>query len=211
MEKENIRTHVLRSIREGMEASFAVQNGWSGVLFHDEKEFIPFSNLGYNAELGYFRIALFSNEKNETTPDNPETIHRCDYPDWEAYAWLDADGFAHLLGEPYQMADLHAALGAFLHRGKLAPEVVDPDDPAWGQSISLEEAVLRAAEAGYAGNVIGAIRKAAGDRTIPGSYRTGTGAWRFNQRKFLHWLNTSAEEAIRQAPAPLTKQKRGVK
>lgn len=61
-----ILEHVKRAIREGfIPAELVIHDGEAGVLFLDENEFIPFADLNYSRELGYFRISLFPDEPRE--------------------------------------------------------------------------------------------------------------------------------------------------
>jgi hypothetical protein len=41
------------------------RNGEMGIVFHDENEFIPLADLGYNSQLGFYRLNLFPDAKNE--------------------------------------------------------------------------------------------------------------------------------------------------
>lgn len=41
------------------------KDGQPGILFLDEHEFIPFTDLGYNAELGFFRRSVFPDQPTE--------------------------------------------------------------------------------------------------------------------------------------------------
>jgi len=119
----NIRQHVLKSIYSGLPAQIIVQGAVSGVLFFDGNEFIPFADLGYNSEIGYYRLSAFPGALNETTNENLETIHLLAEAGDDvvpAYVWQDADGDLHHLGELHQVADLYAALGAAL-AGDLHP------------------------------------------------------------------------------------------
>ena len=106
---------------------------------------LTFADLAYNPELGYYRLSHFPGQPNETTNENPETIHAGEWgDDWQAYIWADSDGYLHLLGEMHQVADLYQALGALLHHGQHDPEIISEDDPAWGQSFTMAEAVAEA-------------------------------------------------------------------
>lgn len=40
-------------------------NGVEGIRFLDENEFIPFFDLAYNSEIGFFKKSDFPNETNE--------------------------------------------------------------------------------------------------------------------------------------------------
>lgn len=195
----NIRLHVLSAIRSGLPAQITVQATVPGVLFADEKAFIPFADLNYNAALGYYRLSQFPDEMRECENANPETIHRYGVvDDWQAYVWLDADGYPHQLGELHQIADLYAALGALLLRDELSPEPVDEFDPAWGQNFDIADAVREAIAYGYvdegaAARVADTIRAAARAGRIRGATQRN-GAWRLPKLTFRSWLVKSSEE-----------------
>ena len=182
----NIRQH----IRNCDTARPTQQAGRSGVLFTDENEFIPFSDLAYNPELGYYRLSQFPDAASETENANPETIHAGDWgDDWHAYIWADGDGYLHLLGEMHQVADLYQALGALLLRGQHDPEIISEDDPAWGQSFTMAEAVAEATAYGFTGRYLSdRIRQAAQDGRIPGARQDEAGRWQFRKAKFRGWL-----------------------
>jgi len=182
-----------------MPAQITVQDAASGVLFADEGEFIPYARLGYNAQLGYFDTQSLPDAISDCENHNPETIHRYGVPDgWQAYVWLDADGFPHQLGELHQVADLYAALGALLLRGELDQEPVDEFDPAWGQNFDTADAVAEAIAYGY-GDAGDEARLA---DTIRAAARTGrirkacqrNGAWSLPKLTFRDWLVKSSEE-----------------
>lgn len=54
-----ILEHIKQSIVDGLAARLEIQDGEPGVTFLDEGEFIPFADLNYNQEYGYFRISEF--------------------------------------------------------------------------------------------------------------------------------------------------------
>ncbi len=41
------------------------RDGQPGILFLDENEFIPFSDLGYNSEIGFFSKSRFPDVKSD--------------------------------------------------------------------------------------------------------------------------------------------------
>lgn len=194
----NIRQHV-------SECEVAVRtqdSGVPGVLFQDENEFIPFADLGYNGELGYYRLSAHPDASNECTNENPETIHAGEFSDpWDAYIWADADGYLHLLGEIWQVADLYQALGDFLLRNQLHPEKISEDDPEWGNSFSIAEAVAEAVAYGFPEKFLAdRIRQAARDGRIPGARQDVEGRWMFRKAKFRGWLvNEAAHRPGRKA------------
>ena len=197
----NIRLHVLASIRSGMPAQITVQACRSGVQFlADDQAFIPFERLNYNKALGYFDTAALPGQPCECENENPETIHLYadTSPDEPMFAWLDADGYPHLLGTAAQAADLYAALGAFLLRGELDPEPIDEFDPAWGQNLDIADAVREAIAYGYADDgdearVADTIRAAARAGRIRKA-RQVNGQWSLPKLTFRGWLVKSADE-----------------
>lgn len=212
-EKQNIRDHARLAVEGGMPAELAVVDGAPGVLFHDEGEFIPFSDLGYNSEIGYFRLSQASHQLTVCDNANPQTIHRGDFwhGDWQPppWVWLDDDGNAYLLGEAWQAADLMQALHAALVEGVYESEVIDEDDPAWGRSITtaraVEEAIMYDPTVFPPGsNVAERIRRAAQRGQIPGARKAG-GEWRFSLLKFRGWLRN--EEAHRPGPRLAAEEK----
>jgi len=190
----NIRMHALASIRSGMPAQITVQATTPGVQFlADDREFIEFANLGYSKQLGYYRLSDFSDEPNETTNENPETIHsHGDDPDEEPmFVWYDGAGYPHLLGTAAEAADLYQAIGAFLLRGELDPEVIDEYDERWGNSFSISEAVAEAIAYGIGDDpeqIANRIRVAAAAGRIKGARNSHGGAWSFSKRTFRGWL-----------------------
>lgn len=196
----NIRQHALRSIRHGLPAHFDVQAGISGIVFEDEGEFIPFSDLGYNPKYGYSRLSALPDVPSDCTNENPETIHQIEEPGDEEpmFAWLDGDGDPHLIGEWWQVADLYAALGAAL-AGQLA-EPIDRLDPAWGNHYTIAEAVKEAIDYGYgndATQMADTIRAAARNGRIRGAAQDQAGRWTVPASTFRGWLVRSQQEQRR--------------
>lgn len=194
----NIRNHALAAIRQDMPARFDVRAGASGIVFEDEGEFISFADLGYNDEIGYFRISAHPQAASVCTNENPETIHRIEEPGDDAplFAWLDGDGDPHLIGEWWQLADLHAALTAALHAGQLA-DPISHLDPAWGNHYTIARAVQEALDFGYTtdpAQMADTIRAAARGGRIKGAAQDPAGRWTVPARTFRGWLVRSQEE-----------------
>jgi hypothetical protein len=196
----NIRQHVLRSIYGGMPAHIAVQDTAPGVQFDaDDCEFIPFVDLGYSQALGYFRLSAFPDTASECDSANPETIHlitRAASDDGIMYAWVDADGDPHRLGELHQAADLYAALGALLLHGQHHPESIGEHDPSWGNNYDIAAAVEEAITYGYGSDraqVADSIRAAARAGRIGGAVQVD-GKWSIPPRTLRGWLVRSREE-----------------
>lgn len=195
----NVRQHALKSIRGGMPARFAVQEGQGGVLFLDENEFIPFSDLGYSSRLGYFRLSAFPNTPSELTNENQETIHQLLESDEQSgllYVWRDADGDLHMLGELHEAADLYAALADLLLHEHCNPAPISEHSPAWGQNYDIGRAVQEAIAYGYGDNPISiasAIRAAAAAGRIHGASRDG-GRWSIPPATLRAWIVRSMAE-----------------
>lgn len=67
----NIHESIQQYIDEGGMGRLATVDGRDGVVFLDENEFIPFDDLGYNRDLGYFRLSAFPQQKNEHGDESP--------------------------------------------------------------------------------------------------------------------------------------------
>lgn len=193
----NIRQHVFKSINADIHAQFAVQDASPGVLFLDENQFIPFADLGYNDEIGYFRLSAHSDIISECDNDNPEKIHV--YDDGSQgepmFVWQDADGYLHLLGELHQLADLYQALGDAL-RGVIDPEPVSEFDHRWGGHWRIARAVKEAIEYGVTGDpaqIADSIRAAARRGAIRGASQVD-GEWSFPKRTLRSWLIRTQNE-----------------
>lgn len=201
---ENIRAHSTRSIIRGMSAKKDVVDLVAGIRFTDEDQFIPYSDLGYNSELGYYQISQFPDAKNETTPENHEHIHPYDNEHdyeavgddgkpWEAYVWIDGDGFAHLLGDIAQVADLYNALGDLLIHGKHQEEKIGDNHPVWGKPLSISQAVDMANEHDPDKYPINESTKAnIRAAAVAGrlhAEKDRSNRWIFPQYEFWQWLN----------------------
>lgn len=196
----NIRERILKSILSGLPARFDVQGAVSGVLFEDEQEFIPLSDLGYSGELGHYRLSRFPDVRNECDSSNPETIHLLAGSDEDGnapmYVWCDADGDPHLVGELHQAADLYAALGELLHAGRTTGEPISEHDPAWGRNYTISQAVEEAIVYGYGTDrerMADSIRAAARAGRIRGATQVD-GRWSIPPLTLRGWLVRSAEE-----------------
>lgn len=187
---KNIRDEVLGAVNRGESIEFCNVGVTAGVMY--QSEFIPFSDLGYNRKSGFFKISENPDKVNSCDRTNLETVHMGNYDDWDGYVWSDSGGTLHLLGEKWQIADLHEALTKFLVEGEYDPEVVEPDDPAWGETYSIAGAVIEAMDYLphlFADHQVAAdtIRSAARRGSVPGAYKLGD-RWVFHRRKFRGWL-----------------------
>ena len=206
---QHIQMHVLSAIRGGLAATMTQRNGVAGVVFPDENEFIPFTDLNYNSEYGYYRMSQFSDLQRDCTNENRENIHRgVGFSDgWHPYIWSDSGGNLTLLGDDYQVADLYQALKAFVERGELDPEEISEDDPSWDYMRGIDWAIDEALDfwltrgktltRTQAGDT---IRAAARRGAINGASQTANGKWYFNRPKFRGWLQK--EENHKPGPKP---------
>lgn len=190
---KHIIMHVLASVRDGLPATMTQQNGVSGVIFHDENEFIPFVDLNYNSEYGYYRMSKFPDLQRDCTNENRENIHRgVDFSEgWQPYIWSDSGGNLTLLGEDYQLADLYQSLKAFLERGELDPEPISEDDPSWDYMRGIDWAIdemLAYTGGSDRAKVADTIRAAARRGAINGAKQSDGGKWYFNRPKFRGWM-----------------------
>lgn len=196
MRKPNIRQHVQQAIYSGMQATVTVKNGQSGVVFHDENEFIPFANLAYNRALGYFDRSLFPDEPSETDSESPYTIHPLATEDgWQAWVLEDEGGTLTLLGELWQIADLADALRHFVDTGEYHGKPVDDYDPNWGSPLTMAEATAYIVAQGWTpGNADDTLRKAAAAGRVPGAQKDGSGhRWVFSRRGLDAWLRRAGQ------------------
>lgn len=195
----NIRDHVRNAIHEGLPATVTQQNGLSGVLFHDESEFIPFDNLNYNQEYGYYQISLFPNIAHDCTNDNPEALHwGKDFDDWRPLIWADSGGNLTMVGDIHQAADLYQALGRLLLHGEHDAEEISENDSAWDYMKRMDWAIKEYRE--WVGDnrsddqIGNTIRAAARRHAIRGSSQDSKGAWYFRPAPFRGWLVKSRDE-----------------
>ena len=197
--KQNIRNHALKSIRNGMPATFDTVNRQPGVQFlADDQEFIPFCDLGYHPDYGYYRLSVLPGVVSECDTENPEKIHQLADPsdDEPMFVWVDGDGDPHLLGEEWRMADLFQALAAAL-AGKVEPEPISELDDAWGRNFTIARAVQEALTTGYGNQpeqMANTIRTAAREGRIRGATQDPSGRWSLPKRQFRHWLIRSKQE-----------------
>lgn len=214
----NIREHVLKAINAGLEAKKTQRDGVSGVLFTGpdsapvigpdsppDSDFIPFHDLNYNDEYGYYQMSVFPGLQRDCTNENPETLHRGNYGEgWMPLVWADSGGNLTLVGDDHEAADLYQALKLFFEKGEFDPEPVGEDDWAWGYMKGIEWAVEQAQDYGWeqeVDRIADTIRTAARRGSIHGATQEPkTGRWKFNPPKFRGWL--IKEEAHKRGPKP---------
>lgn len=184
----NIREYVVQRLDE-LDAEITVQDAVPGVLFHDEGEFIPFSDLGYNAEYGFYRLSHLSQVVSDYATTSPYRVRALDSRDWPAWV-LDVDRDLWLLGETWQVADLVQALQAFLATGQATGAPVDEYDPDWSVPLSMADAVDYVVRHGWPhATAADTLRRAAWDGRIPGARKDAGGKrWRFSRRGLDQWL-----------------------
>lgn len=198
----DLQTLVKQYIRDTSLAHEETRGDVRGVVFHDEGEFIPYRDLGYNTTYGFYRLSHLPNVENEA-PYATWTIHpvaeRFPDPDhpWQPFALLDSGGFGFLLGERWQAAELLPVLQAFLERGESAEPIYDDDEAFGYRWLTISEAVQVAHEFDAEkypldGKADYRIRQAArrGNWLENGSARqTDSGRWQFRADRFERWLD----------------------
>jgi hypothetical protein len=196
----NIRDHIRSAIHDGLPAAFAQQKGEAGVTFHDENEFIPFADLNYNNEYGYYRLSQFPDLSRDCTNENPETLHYGkDFgDDWKPIIWADSGGNLNMIGDVWQAADLYQALGRMLLHGEMDSEEISENDASWDYMKRIDWAVKEYRD------VIGdnrdddqianTIRAAAKRGSVRGCSQDDTGSWYFRPPAFRGWLIKSRDE-----------------
>lgn len=195
----NIRQHILKSIYGGLPARFDVQDTTPGVMFLDENEFIPFDDLGYTPDLGYYRLSQHPTVASECDNGNPETVHLLAGSDREGdpmYVWRDADSDLHMLGELRQVADLYEALGQLLYNFRHHPDPISEHDPDWGRNYDIRQSVEEAIAYGYGSDrerVADSIRAAARAGRIRGAVQVD-GKWSIPPLTLRGWLVRSRDE-----------------
>lgn len=201
----NIRDHVRKAISDGLEAEFTQQNGvpgilFHGILFHDGNEFVPFDDLNYNSQYGYYRLSQLPDVERDCTNENPETIHwGKDFHEWKPLIWADDGGFLHLVGEEWQAADLYQALGHLLLHGKADPEEISEDDWAWDYMKKIDWAVseyrtIITDDSRSDEKIANTIRAAASAGRIHGVSQGESGNWYFNPARYRGWLVKTRDE-----------------
>lgn len=196
----NIRQLVQRAIHADLPLIWAVEERQPGIRLTDTGEFIPLADLNFNESLGFYRMSAHPDAVRLGTNEPEDTIHRVAFTDpWDAYVWSDNGGTLTLLGEPWQMADLYAALGRALDGVGIDEEVISEDDPAWGHSGDMTWASREAVAYGwYSGEALTLrqklskaahrIRRAAQRGTLRGAALDETGHWVFRKAAFRGWL-----------------------
>lgn len=142
---DNITDHVTRYIHQTEGAHYAVQNGQSGVVFHDEGEFIPLADLALSTDLGFFRRSLFPDEPAIAEYAPAFVVRPVVSADpWNAYALVDDKGeFVYLLGEPWELVEAYLALKKAVE-GVFGEEISERDEAlGFGLWLTTSEAAER--------------------------------------------------------------------
>lgn len=197
----NIRDHIRSAIVDGLPAEFTQREGKAGILFHDENEFVPFDDLNYNNEYGYYRQSQLPTVQGDCTSENPETLHwGKDFgDDWKPIIWADSVGNLELIGDIWQAADLYQALGRLLLHNENDPEEISENDASWSYMKRMDWAIREYRD--YIGDTrtddqIGnTIRAAARNKRVWGCSQDSRGNWYFRPESFRGWLVKTREEA----------------
>lgn len=182
-------------IRDTGQAHLEHRNGYHGVVFHDEDEFIPLADLGYNQQIGFYRLSRFPDEENQSLPYAPWAVHpvKTDAGLPVMYALVSSDGHGLLLGERWQVEQAVAVLQRFLATGQTAAPIMDE---ALGQFwLTISEACEMAHEHDpqefpLDESLQFRIRQAARRGSLRGAQQTPSGRWKFQPRLFRHWLES---------------------
>lgn len=141
---DNVTDHVTRYIHQTDGAHYDVQNGQSGVVFHDEGEFIPLADLALSEELGFFRRSLFPDEPAvaEYVPAYVvRPLETNDPEPWDAYAIVDdKEEYGYLLGEPWQVVEAYLAIKRAYDAIVSGQQIYDPiheNSEAMGRGLWL--------------------------------------------------------------------------
>lgn len=196
----NIRDHIRKAIHTGLPANFTQQSGKAGALFHDDNEFIPFDDLNYNNEYGYYRLSQFPNLQRGCTNGNQETLHYgSDFGDnWRPIIWADSGGNLNMIGDIWQAADLYQALGRLLIHGEIDPEEISENDSSWDYMKRIDWAIREYRDFfgdGRPDAEIGnTIRSAANAKRIWGCSQDSRGNWYFRPESYRGWLVKTRDE-----------------
>lgn len=199
----DLQTIVKHFVKETGTAHEETRNNVRGVVFHDEGAFIPYTELGYNVEYGFYSTVLFPDVANEAVY-RTWTIHPIREtdphagPDDQMFALLDSGGFGYVIGQRWQVAELLPVLRAFLERDETGEEI-DDDDEAFGYRwLPISEAVQVAHEFdaekypldGKAGYRIRQVARR-GKWLENGSAKQIAGRWLFRADRLERWLEVN--------------------
>lgn len=184
----NIQTTVKDFISNGGQAVITEQDGQHGVLFTDKQnEFIPWGDLGYNSEIGFYPISEFPGEHNEVGVNFSavrfETSDgESDYVMWGIVTDDGTDGF--VIGEWGATVKLYQVLKTLVETG-VAEEVDELDSRLGHPWLTPTMASEYALELGVS-LTPRAIQYACQRKEIKrAEYDNG---WTFPQRSFRNWL-----------------------
>ena len=186
----NIQVLIREFISGDGPATLTTQNGEAGVTFTDENEFIAFGDLGYNKELGFYRISRFPDEPNEAGV-NFSTVSFLDddgdglYREWAILVDDLTDGF--VIGKWGEVTQFYASLKRLIETGQADEETHHLDERLGVVWISVTEA---SEFANYRLDTViseRAIRYACERGEIFKAEKQGK-EWRFPWRTFLNWM-----------------------
>ena len=184
----NISQMIEQFIKDGGPAQVTTRQGQAGVLFTDENEFIPWGDLGYNQEYGFYRISHLPGLHDEVgvnfstarflSHDGEE-----EYPQWAILTDDHTDGF--VIGEWGSVAKLYQTLKELVENGK-AEEVNELDERLGHPWMAAQEAAKFADERMGISITARAIRYACDRGEI--RHATKDAQWRMPQQSFVSWL-----------------------
>lgn len=191
----NIRDMIEQYVRDTGQAHIEIRAGLAGVIFHDESEFIPFADLGYDRQLGFYRLSDFPDVLSQANSVNPWSLHPVRVGNGERqYALLDnRANMGYLLGDFAALANAAEALLIFLGRGLLGEPLADDDERLGVRWLTIAEAMAEATaydldEYPPGENLAQRIRQAARRGTIGGVAQDAAGRYKFQARRFRAWL-----------------------
>jgi hypothetical protein len=187
----NNQSAIKQFIKDGGQAVITARNGQAGVLFTDESlgQFIPWGDLGYNADLGFYEISKFPTAHNDVGVNFSAARFRTydgeeEYSQWAILADDGTDGF--VIGEWGSVVQLHAALSALLETGQ-AEEIDELDERLGHPWMTISEAARYAQERCGVRISIRGVQYACERGEIRLANRDN-GKWRLPQRPFVTWL-----------------------
>lgn len=162
-----------------------------GVIFHDDNQFIPISDLAYNSRLGFFQVSRFPDETREAEYMEPHTEFKTasfttfsgeeDYTVWAAIPDDMTGGL--IIGEWSSVLSLHAALSRLVDTGQVDEEIDEDDERLNHRWLNVSEAASEYAVP------VDTVRYAAREGLILKAEKQGN-EWRFPERQFKQWVAT---------------------
>lgn len=174
-------------IRDGGGMVKRDDRGQLGILFKDEREFIPFIDLGYNSEMGLYRLSLFPDVENQSyKPRIEETFFSSgrflegedDYPYLAILSTDLADGW--IIGSWEHVEKVYHVLGRLLRTQQADEEIAEFDERLGDRWLDVKEASDRF------GVSAATIRRVCSKGKIEGATKKN-GTWRFPEARFKGW------------------------